>query len=181
MSSASPSIAAERTPAAGYYRIDPLRTEVQFSTRHLFGLGGVTGTVKLREAELYIGDPASETTVAAELDAASFDSGSTKRDSEVRSAKFLDTDTFPDIRFTCTLVDQTDDKWVAVGVVTAHGVSEPVDLTLQQFATVDEDVALHATARVDRYAHGITAARGMAGRWLDIDITAVATRSSAAN
>jgi polyisoprenoid-binding protein YceI len=177
MSFAIPSVAPERTPAAGYYRIDPLRTEVRFTTRHLFGLGGVSGTVKVRDAEFNIGSPTSDTTVAAVLSAASFDSGNAKRNSEIRSPKYLYTAKFPDIMFTCTLVDQTAEHWVAVGVVTAHGVSQPVDLTLEQFnTTLDGELALHATARIDRYAHGVTASRGLAGRWLDIDITAIATR-----
>ncbi|MCW2495745.1 YceI family protein [Jatrophihabitans sp.] len=177
MSTPIPSIAAERTPAAGYYRIDPLRTEVRFTTRHLFGLGGVSGTVQLRDAEFSIGDPISESTVAAVLDASSFDSGLAARNKEVRSSRYLDTSRYPDILFTCTLIDQSDGKWVAVGVVTAHGVTEPVDLTLDQFTTtLDDELALHATARVDRYAHGITFGRGLAGRWLDIGITAIATR-----
>lgn len=31
-----------------------------------------------------------------------------------------------------------------------------------------------ATARIDRYAFGVTAAKGMAGRHLDIELTAIA-------
>jgi polyisoprenoid-binding protein YceI len=177
MSSAIPSIAPERIPAAGYYRLDPLRTEVRFTTRHLFGLGKVTGTVTVRDAEFSIGEPTSETTVAAVLDAASFDTGSVKRDSEVHSAKYLDTAAFPDIVFTCTLVEQSEGNWVALGVVTAHGVTAPVDVIVYQFnTTLGGELALHATAKIDRYAHGVTAGKGLAGRWLDIDITAVATR-----
>lgn len=177
MSTPIPSFAPESTPAAGYYRLDPLRTEVRFSTRHLFGLGGVTGTVKLRDAEFNITDPASESTVVAVLNATSFDTGHEARNKEIRSARYLHTNRYPDITFTCTLIDQTDGKWVAVGVLTAHGVTQPVDLTVDEFTTEpDGDLALHATARVDRYAHGVTFGKGLAGRWLDINISAVATR-----
>lgn len=177
MSTPIPSLAPETTPAAGQYQIDPRRTEVRFTTRHWFGLGGVSGSVHLRNAELRIASPTSDSTVTAVLDAASFKSGSKKRDKEVCSAKYLDTEMFPDIVFSSSLVDQTDGNWVAAGVVTAHGVSAPVDLTLDQFTTtIDGGLALHASARVDRYAHGIKAGKGLAGRWLTIDITALATR-----
>jgi hypothetical protein len=36
------------TPAVGHYRIDPTRTIVRFSTRHLFGLGAVSGTMAVQ-------------------------------------------------------------------------------------------------------------------------------------
>ena len=57
------------TLTVGHYRIDPVRTSVRFSTRHLFGLGAVTGTVKLREADFSITEHLSAT-VHAVLDAA---------------------------------------------------------------------------------------------------------------
>jgi hypothetical protein len=42
----------------------------------------------------------------------------------------------------------------------------------------DEDgVLLKATARVDRYAHGLTKKKGLAGRYLDLNITARAVRT----
>ena len=162
---------------AGHYRLDPLQTEVRFKTRRLFGLAEVTGSVKLREGEITIGAPASATTVSAVLDADSFNTGLGRRDTRVRSSKFLDTAAFPDIVFTASLVDRTDGEWVAVGVVTAHGVSAPVDVTVSQInAALGGEVALHATATIDRQAHHVSAAWGMAARRLDIDITALATR-----
>ena len=36
------------TPAVGHYRIDPVRTTVRFFTRHLFGLGAVSGTMAVQ-------------------------------------------------------------------------------------------------------------------------------------
>ena len=69
-SSATPN-SAEQTPPAGRYHLDPTRTAVRLRTRHLFGLGGVSGTVTLREAELIIGEPITATTLRAVLDAAS--------------------------------------------------------------------------------------------------------------
>jgi polyisoprenoid-binding protein YceI len=158
MSTPNPSIAPAHTPAAGNYRIDPRRTEVRFTTRHLFGLGGVTGTVTLRDGEFTIAHPISESTVTAVLDSASFDSGRKARNKEVRSSHYLHTDKYPEILFTCTLIDHTEGKWVAVGVVTAHGVTQPVDLTVDAFTTEREgELALQATAKIDRYAHDITA------------------------
>src|SRR5215203_1976266 len=118
-------------PAVGHYRIDPTRTIVRFSTRHLFGLGAVSGTVRLREADFSVTETLSAT-VHAVLDAASFDTGNARRDSDVRSAKYLDVTAYPDITFDSQQVRQHEGKWVAAGTVSAHGVPAPVDLTLDE-------------------------------------------------
>src|SRR5215216_6660783 len=140
-------------PAIGHYRIDPVRTTVRFSTRHLFGLGAVTGTVKVREADFSVTEPSSAT-VHAVLDAASFDTGNARRDSDVRSAKYLDVTAYPDITFDSQQVRRHEGKWVAVGTVTARGVAAPVDLTLEELRHGDDGkLILRASAKVDRYAH----------------------------
>lgn len=164
------------TPAAGRYRIDSTRATVRFHTRHLFGLGSVSGTVRLREADLTVAEPLTGTTLHAVLDAATFNTGNPKRDADVRSAKYLDAITYPDITFDCESVNQQNGKWVAAGTVTAHGVAAPVDLTLDDLHVNPEELTLRATTRVDRYAHHVTAGKGMAARWLTIEITATATR-----
>jgi polyisoprenoid-binding protein YceI len=175
MSAPAPSASLLQAPPAGRYRIDPARTAVRFTARHMFGLGRVTGTFSVREAELIVGNPATATSLNAVLDATSFETGSAKRDADVRSAKYLDADTYPDINFTCPGVRQCDGKWIATGTITAAGISAPAEVTLESFD--DEmagEVTLRASARVDRYAHKVTAGKGLVGRWLTFDITAVA-------
>jgi polyisoprenoid-binding protein YceI len=165
-------------PAVGHYRIDPVRTTVRFSTRHLFGLGTVSGTVKLREADFSVTEPLSAT-VHAVLDAASFDTGNARRDTDVRSAKYLDVTAYPDITFDSEPVGLQEGKWVAVGTVTAHGVAAPVDLTLEELHHCDDGkLILRASAKVDRYAHRVTAGKGLAARWLAIEVTAIARKDS---
>ena len=165
------------TPAVGHYRIDPVRTTVRFFTRHLFGLGAVSGTVRLREADFTVTEPLSAM-VHAVLDAASFDTGIARRDSDVRSAKYLDVTAYPDITFSSQQVRLQQGRWVAVGTVTAHGVAAPVDLTLEELRRDDEELILRASAKIDRYAHQVTAGRGLAARWLTVEVTAIATRDS---
>jgi polyisoprenoid-binding protein YceI len=166
------------TPAVGHYRIDPVRTTVRFFTRHLFGLGAVSGTVRLREADFSVTD-ASSATVHAVLDAASFETGNPRRDTDVRSATYLDVTAYPDITFSSQRVRLSEAKWVAVGTVTAHGVAAPVDLTLDEVRHSDDgELILRASAKIDRYAHGVTAGKGMAARWLTVEVTAIARRDN---
>jgi polyisoprenoid-binding protein YceI len=122
-------------PAVGHYRIDTVRTTVRFFTRHLFGLGAVSGTVRLREADFSVTEPLSAT-VHAVVDAASFDTGNLRRDTDVRSAKYLDVTAYPEITFDSQQVRLHEGKWMAVGTVTAHGVAAPADLSpSRNFAT----------------------------------------------
>ena len=55
-----------------------------------------------------------------------------------------------------------------------RGRSEPVALTIVESTTTDEGLTLLATTRIDRYAFGITASRGMAGRHLDLTLRLLA-------
>jgi len=167
------------TPAAGPYRIDPERTTIAFTTRHLFGLGKVVGTFRLRTGDLVVGDPVTGTTLHAVLDAASFDTGTPRRDDKVRSGAMLDAAAHPDIVFRAGSVVRHDDGWLAQGTVDAHGVGAPVELTVDGLDVAGDTLTLRGHARIDRYAHGVTASRGLAARWLDIRIDATATATTA--
>jgi hypothetical protein len=68
---------------------------------------------------------------------------------------------------------------LAVGTLTAHGVPAAIDLTLDELRHSDAgELILRASAKVDRYAHQLTAGRGLAARWLTIEITAIARMDS---
>jgi polyisoprenoid-binding protein YceI len=168
---------ASRAPAVGTYAIHPQHTDVRFAMRHRLGLGTVSGTVNVRAAELVIGDQLRTTTLTAILDAGSISTGSAKRDRKIHSARLLDTAIYPEIYFACDLIHERAGKLVATGSVTAHGVSARTEVTLDQLNdTFEGALALHASAKIDRYAHDVTAARGLAGRWVHLSITALAAR-----
>jgi polyisoprenoid-binding protein YceI len=113
----------------------------------------------------------------AVADSASFASGSKGRDKKVRSKTFLYVDNHPDIAFesTAARVDQSG-VWTLQGTITARGVAAPVEFTVSEAAMSQDELALTATATVDRYAHGITAMKGMAGRRLQLTVEIRAVR-----
>lgn len=160
---------------AGRYRVDPNRTRIRLGARHMFGLGRVSGTVSLRHAALIVGEPATATTLRAVVDANSFDTGNDRRDAAVRSGKYLDSAGYPDITFGCEGIRRDAESWVASGTVTARGVSAPVDVRVEQADELDGELRLRANAKIDRYAHGVTAGKGLAGRWITLDISATCT------
>jgi polyisoprenoid-binding protein YceI len=165
-------------PAAGTYRIDPERTTISLATKHMFGTGSVAATFALREATLTVGEPATASSIHAVIDAASFTSDNPTRDSHVRKPMFLHVAKFPDITVDAESAAQVDGSWVAPATITARGGTAPATITLDSVETNDSgEVTLRGSVRVDRYAHGITARKGLAGRWMDLTISATGTRA----
>ena len=163
-------------PPAGTYKLDPAASSVGFATRHMFGLAGVTGSFKIRSGEITVADPVTSSTVTAIIDAASFDTGSGARDKDVKSANFLHVQEHPEITFHSTELEESAEGWVLRGQIIARGQAARADVALREVRTDDNGLTIRATCRVDRYAHGITKKKGMAGRYLELDIAAHATR-----
>ena len=166
------------TPTPGQYAIDAPRSQITFTTKHLFGLGTVRGSFRLRGGTVSLADPLTGTRVEAVADATSFDTGSKNRDRQVLSKALLDTDAYPDIVFTTTDARlDADGTWALQGLLTAHGVGAPVTFTVAKAEVDGDEIAVEATATVDRYAHGVTGLKGMAGRHLRLAATVRARRS----
>lgn len=161
---------------AGTYRLDPLRSTVTFTTRHLFGLRRVEGTFALRGGEVRVGDPLEDSAVSAVIAADSFTSGNPRRDADVRSAKLLGAAAHPDIAFTSDRLERTAEGWVVHGTLRALATSRPIALRIDRVHASTAEVALRAQARIDRYAFGVTGAKGFAARHLDLQLAIVARR-----
>ena len=63
------------TLSPGTYRIDEERCLITFRTRHLFGLGPVRGTFRLRSGEIRVAEQVQDSAVRATVDAESFHTG----------------------------------------------------------------------------------------------------------
>jgi polyisoprenoid-binding protein YceI len=177
MNTATPTPAAAVTiPAAGEYRIDPARTTVAFATRHMFGLGPVRGTFRLRGGHVRVAEPLSESAARATIDATSFHTGTAARDAQVTSATYLDAARHPDIVFASTGLRRDGDGWVLAGTLTVRGVTRPVPLHVRELSTVGSVLRVRATAVVDRREFGITAGRGITGRRLALSLDVFAAR-----
>ena len=169
------------TPEPGQYAIDAPRSQITFTTRHLFGLGAVHGSFRLRGGTVSLAEPLTGSRVDAVADAASFDTGNPNRDRQVLSRTLLDTAAYPDIAFTSTHAELGQDgAWVLQGLLTAHGVREPITFTVAKAQVDGDEIAVEATATVDRYAHGVTKLKGMAARHLQLTATIRARRATAA-
>ncbi|MGC4808713.1 YceI family protein [Micromonospora sp. DT233] len=160
------------TPPLGRYDIDPTRSTVRFRTTHMFGLGKVTGTFAVRSGTVEVVEPLAASSVRAEIDAASFHTGTAARDRTVRSATFLDTDHHPTITFVSAGIDGTN----LTGQLTVREVTGPVTLAVQESANTTDGFRVVATTRIDRLEFGVTGSRGMTGRYLDLTVEAACVR-----
>jgi polyisoprenoid-binding protein YceI len=162
-------------PPAGDYVIDPSESTIDFRTKHMFGLGTVTGRFTLRSGRITVATPTTASSAVAVADAASFATGHRRRDEKVLSEDFLDPASYPDIGFASAGTVNTDGRWTLPGTLTAHGADAPVEFTVIESGFEGGTLNVVATATVDRHAHGITAMKGMAGRYLRLTATVHAT------
>ncbi|HEY7146235.1 MAG TPA: YceI family protein [Streptosporangiaceae bacterium] len=172
-----PDTAAVQIPAAGTYRLDPEASSISFATRHMFGLAGIAGSFRLISGQITITDPLTSSAASAVIDAASFHTGGAARDKDVKSANFLHASEHPQITFTSAQLARDQDRWLLRGQITARGTSAPAELVITEARTDEDGLLVKAATRIDRYAHGLTKKKGLAGRYLDLTITARAARS----
>lgn len=119
----------EQAGAATTWRIDPAHTHVEFAVKHMMiatvkgRFAEVSGTVKLS------GDDQRPLSAEIEIEAASLDTREPDRDTHLRSADFLEVETFPKITFRSTEVEAVDDTHLRLtGDLTIHGITREVTL-----------------------------------------------------
>lgn len=152
-------------PPPGTYRVDPSWSAVRYIGRHVFGLGAVQATFAVAAGAIEVAEPTSASEVRLSVDPATFTSDKTRRDKHVKSKVLLDVEQYPEISFRSTSVRADGDHWRVIGGdVTAHGSTQPVEITVDRATASGTDVTVHAVAQLDRYAFGVTGVKGMAAR-----------------
>jgi polyisoprenoid-binding protein YceI len=161
-------------PPVGRYTIDPGRSRVTFSGRHLFGLS-VRGGFTINSGRIHVVDPVTDSEAEAEIDADSFDTGNRQRDTEIRSKRFLNTGQYPVITFASGHVRQTDDGWVLEGTLTVQDTSKEIRLDIGRASTVKGAFIARARTRINRSDFGIGALTTFGGSTLDLVVDVTAT------
>jgi polyisoprenoid-binding protein YceI len=163
----------QTAPQLGRYEIDTGQSAVRFRTRHLFGLAPVRGTFAIRSGTVDVTEPLAGSAVRAQIDAASFRTGSGQRDRAVRSARFLDAARHP----VMTFISERTDHQAVTGTLTVCGVARPVTLPVQLSDVSPRSFTARATVRIDRTEFGVAASRGLAARYLDLSLEIRCVRS----
>jgi polyisoprenoid-binding protein YceI len=153
--------AADTTvPVVGTYELDPSHSSADFQVKHL-GLSKVRGGFEVRSGTVVIAEDPTQSRVEAVLDAASFSTGAADRDAHVKSADFLDVETYPELVFRSTGVRQDGGDWKVDGELTIRDVTQPITLDVA-FEGAGADpwgnsrIAFSAEAELDRERWGIT-------------------------
>ena len=110
--------------------IDPSHSSVAFTIRHLAvsnvhgTITGVKGTVLLDEKDV------TKSSVTATMDSATVNTGSDRRDKDLKSSDFFDVEKKPTITFKSTAVTKNGGKLQLVGDLTLNGVTKPITMDL---------------------------------------------------
>lgn len=146
---------------AGTWTIDPVHSEISYSVKHL-GLAKSRGRFTQFSGTVTTTGDLADSTVTAEIDAASVDSGTKMRDDHLRTADYFDVDNHPTITFRSTGIRLRDEDHVIDGELTWRGQTVPVSLAAEWGGVGPNPAADNATtlgvsavAKVNRRDFGV--------------------------
>lgn len=142
------------------YQIDTTHSSIEFSIRHLMiakvkgRFTEFTGTLELGEDDL------PQSTVKAEIKAASITTANDQRDTHLRSADFFDVEQFPLITFVSSKIVEHKGELVMTGALSIHGVTKEVSLAVENLGTAadpwgNQRIAFSARGSIDRKEFGL--------------------------
>jgi polyisoprenoid-binding protein YceI len=159
----------------GSWQLDPYHTQVEFSAKHL-GMMTVRGHFAEVSATGDIDPDHPETSsVEVTIQAASIRTNNETRDSDVRSANFLDVDSFPVITFKSTSVEPSGpDRYTLTGDLTIKGITHQVALEVVKYGEFNDPmmghrIAYSAHTKINRSDFGLSFNMVLDGRFVVSD------------
>ena len=147
------------------WTLDPAHTLVEFTAKHMMitnvrgHFTGVTGMLRINR------DRPERSSVSVTIAAASLTTGVDDRDNHLRSADFLNVETYPEIRFSSAAVQGTfvspGDRFSVQGDLTIGATARPVTLSVE-FEGEGKDpwggtrISFSADTTIDRREFGLT-------------------------
>lgn len=125
------SVTPEASPSTiptGTWRVDPVHSKVGFAVKHM-GVATVRGEFREFEGSLEIGSDLASAKAAGTVKTASVNTNQEPRDQHLRSPDFFEVETYPELTFASTGIEQVDDETLKItGDLTMHGETHPVEL-----------------------------------------------------
>jgi len=115
---------------AGTWNIDPVHSEVGFSVRHMM-VSKVRGKFDTFSGQFVTGEDPLGSSVTAEIELASINTGNQQRDDHIRSADFFEVEKHQKMTYRSTGVRLVDGEYVLDGELTIKGVTKNVPLKLE--------------------------------------------------
>ena len=144
---------------AGIWDIDSAHSDVSFSVRHMM-VSKVRGRFNNVSGRLVTAAELLDSSVTADIDVNSFDTGNAQRDEHVRSADFLHAAQYPTMTYRSTEIRRDGDDLVVDGELTLHGITRQVPLTLEVTGFGPDPyggtrMGVSATTKINRKDFGI--------------------------
>jgi polyisoprenoid-binding protein YceI len=147
--------------SSGRWTLDPVHSNILFSVRHL-GISTLRGRFVQAEASLDVGDDLDTSSLAAEVELSSIDTGNSDRDGHVRSSDFFSVDTRPKMTFHSSSIEElADGRYRFTGTLALNDHSQEETLEAVFFGTEKNPLdgstraGFEATGRIDRTDYGI--------------------------
>jgi len=144
------------------YQIDPAHSSAHFSVRHMM-IAHVRGEFsKLSGMIVYDSESPANSSIDAEIDAASINTREPQRDAHLKSADFLDVEKFPVITYHGKEISGHGTEWRVKGDLTIHGVTRLVTLEVDGPTPETKDpwgnlrIGASVTGKIDRKDFGLT-------------------------
>lgn len=112
--------------------LDPAHSELTFKIKHLM-ISNVSGAIRNFSAKAETeGTDFSKANINLTAEMNSISTNNEQRDAHLRNSDFFEVEKFPQLKFTSTRIEQTDDEsFNLYGNLTLKGVTKPVKLTME--------------------------------------------------
>ena len=147
-------------PAPGTFGFDASHTTIGFSVRHMM-VAKVRGTFGEFAGSLTVADEITDSTVEMTIQAASFSTGDANRDAHVKSADFLEVETYPTLAFKSTSIKPAGgNRYKVTGDFTVRDVTRPLTLDVEFEGVVQDPygnqrIGFSATGEINREEFGV--------------------------
>ena len=149
------------TTLTGTYAIDATHSRIGFVARHAM-VTKVRGSFNEFDGTGYFdAENPANTSLALTIQAASIDTRNADRDSHLRSNDFFDMETYPELTFASTAVEQVDDEnYRITGDLSIKGVTKPVTVDFEYTGSAidpygNQRIGLEGKTTVNRKDWGV--------------------------
>lgn len=142
------------------FDIDPSHSYVGFTVRHL-GVSNVKGKFTRFSGHIMLNESdVTRSTVSVTIETGSIDTSNERRDNHLRSGDFFEAETYPNLTFVSSGIEETADGLVLVGNLTIRDVTKEVRIPFELAGPVTTEsgrkrMGAEGTLRVNRFDYGL--------------------------
>lgn len=144
----------------GTWDVDPVHSRIGFAVKHM-GVATVRGEFRDFEGGLEVGEDLASARAYGTIRAASVSTNHAQRDGHLHSADFFDVESFPELTFESTRIEQIDEDTLRiVGDLTLHGETREIELEAELGGTEvgpngEDRIGLDVTGKLSRADFGM--------------------------